>query len=132
MHNFNCKSWVVTDIYIFQKISIIWKTNKSQFKLLKLKKINSQNIKRLPNSVYFMKVKNNAPESICFIILCYSFVITIFKLKLNTFVTKYTDTFKDRLSVAFIYRVVFIWRWPLIKVWLYNIYKILRIILDSW
>ena len=63
-------------------------TNKWQCKLLKLKNKNCQNIKSIPH--IFISLRSNASVSI-YPLLCYSFVETIFKTKLNT-LPKYMDT----------------------------------------
>ena len=65
--------------------------NKRQCYMLKLKNRNCQNKKRLSRSFYFLEDNTSKP------IRLYSFLIfytteTIFIIKLNTLVTKYTDT----------------------------------------
>ena len=60
--------------------------------IVALKNKNCQNIKRLPHSFYFLKVRCNDQTVLI------HFNETIFKMKLNTLVTKYTDTLTFKLS----------------------------------
>ena len=85
-------------------------------------------IKRLSHSFYFFKVKCICSHSL-FSFSCYVFVKTIFKMKPNTIVTKYTDILI--FSFAHIYpqqcmlrcktsciNTIFIyWFQPLMKYW---------------
>ena len=56
--------------------------------MTKIKNKKNQNKKDCPHTFYFLKVKSILLISF----LCYSFVETIFRKKLNTLVTKYMDT----------------------------------------
>ena len=62
--------------------------------MLKLKNKNCHNTLRYFHEVRCIKINP-------FLCVCYSYVETIFKLKLNTFVTKYKDT----LNFNFIYTI---------------------------
>ena len=60
-------------------------------KISRINVVKKKIIKRLPHSFYFLKVKCiKINPSVSF--LCYSFGETIFKMKINTHVTKYMDT----------------------------------------
>ena len=61
----------------------------------KIKEIQNKNcyyIKRLPHSFLFPEGQIHQDQSFYFHFLCYTFVETIFEMKLNRLVTKYTDT----------------------------------------
>ena len=78
--------------HLFQNIAIYIEEGLIICQLLRLKnKKVCQNITRLPQSFYFLKVKYPSVSICLFSISCYIFVETIFKMKLNTFVTKYMD-----------------------------------------
>ena len=81
------------------------KINKWQCHLQKLKNKNCQNIKRLTHSIYF-SLRSNASKSVSlFSFFCYSFIKIICKIRLNTFVTIYTDTLSSNFAHIIILKV---------------------------
>ena len=83
MHSFHCKGSAVTATYFKRRPYIMMKGNKRQCQQV-------SKHKRLPHSFYFLKVKCICIHLFIFI-SCYRFVETIFKMTLNTLITKYTD-----------------------------------------
>ena len=67
-------------------------TNRWQWYMLKLKNKSCENIKKTAPLFLFSEGQMHQIQSVFFHFLCYSFVETLFKKKLNTQVTKYIDT----------------------------------------
>ena len=89
MHNILCKSWTVIATF-FKRLSFLM----TKGKYMSTTKIKEKNVAIIKDCFsfffFFLKKRSNESGSFCiFIFLSYSFVDTIFQIKLKTLITKY-------------------------------------------